>query len=82
VEIKAKGWDKERTENGQKEFKLFLAIFEDSQKASNALEDFKDNLFKKGKVSSGSIIEFKTRALKGEDSYQGKAMVVQKGFIF
>ncbi len=80
VEIKAKGRDKDRTNNGQKEFKLFLAIFEDSQKANNALKDFKDNLSKKGKVSSGSIIEFKTRALKGEDPYQGKVMVVQKGF--
>jgi hypothetical protein len=80
VETKAKGRDKDRTNNGQKEFKLFLAIFEDSQKANNALKDFKDNLSKKGKVSSGSIIEFKTRALKGEDPYQGKVMVVQKGF--
>ena len=80
AEMKAKSRDKDRTQNGQKEFKLFLAIFEDSQKANKALEDFKDNLGKKGKVSSGSIIESKTRALKGEDPYQGKVMVVQKGF--
>jgi hypothetical protein len=60
--------------------KLFLAIFQNSQKATNALKDFKGNLSKKGKVSSGSIIEFETRALKGEDPYQGKVMVVQKGF--
>jgi len=80
VEVKAEGRDKDRTKNGQKEFKLFLAIFEDSQKANNALKGFKDNLSKKGKVSSGSIIEFETRALKGEDPYQGKVMVVQKGF--
>jgi len=80
AEMKAKSRDKDRTKNGQKEFKLFLAIFEDSQKANKALEDFKDNLGKKGKVSSGSIIESKTRALKGEDPYQGKVMVVQKGF--
>ena len=80
VEVKAEGRDKDRTKNGQKEFKLFLAIFQNSQKANNALKDFKDNLSKKGKVSSGSIIEFETRALKGEDPYQGKVMVVQKGF--
>jgi len=75
VEMKAKSRDKDRTENGQKEFKLFLAIFEDSQKANNALEDFKDNLSKKGKVFSAE-----TGVLKGEDPYQGKVMVVQKGF--
>ena len=72
--------DKDRTKTGQKEFKLFLAIFQNSQKASNALKAFKDDLSKKGKVSSGSIIELKTKALKGEDPYQGKVMVLQKGF--
>lgn len=60
--------------------KLFLAIFQNSQKAINALRDFKDDLSKKGKVSSGSIIEFETRVLKGEDPYQGKVIVLQKGF--
>jgi len=74
-EIKAKGRDKDRTKDRQKEFKLFLAIFEDSQKASNALEDFKDNLSKRGK---GSSVE--TGVLHGEDPYQGKVMVIQKGF--
>jgi Family of unknown function (DUF6599) len=63
-----------------KTFKLFLAIFQNSQKATQALREFKDNLSKKGKVSTGSIIEFETRALKGEDPYQGKVLVHQKGF--
>jgi hypothetical protein len=63
-----------------KTFKLFLAIFQNSQKATLALREFKDNLSKKGKVSSGSIIEFETGALKGEDPYQGKVLVLQKGF--
>jgi hypothetical protein len=71
--------DKDKTKTGGKEFKLFLAIFQNSQKAINALRDFKENLSKKGKVSSGSIIEFKARALKGEDPYQGKVLVLQKG---
>jgi hypothetical protein len=70
---KADGKAEDRT------LKLFLAIFQNSQKAINALRDFKDDLSKKGKVSSGSIIEFETRTLKGEDPYQGKVMVVQKG---
>jgi hypothetical protein len=63
-----------------KTLRLFLAIFQNSQMAIHALRDFKDDLSKKGKVSSGSIIEFETRALKGEDPYQGKVIVLQKGF--
>lgn len=66
--------------DGEKEFHLFLAIFKDSQEAMNALKFYKDDLSKKGKVSSGSIIQFKTGALKGEDTYQGKVIVLQKGF--
>jgi len=79
VEVKTKVEDKAVTKTGQKEFKLFLAIFQNSQKANHALRDFKEDLSKKGKASSGSVIEFETRALKGEDPYQGKVMVVQKG---
>jgi len=78
--VEAKVEDKGRTKTGHKEFKLFLAIFQNSQKAIHALRDFKGDLSKKGKVSSGSILEFETRALKGEDPYQGKVMVLQKGF--
>jgi len=72
VEVKAGDEDKE--------IKLFLAIFKDSQEAMSTLKVYKDDLFKKGKVFSGSIIEFGTRALKGEDPYQGKVIVLQKGF--
>jgi hypothetical protein len=79
LEAKAEVEDKAVTKTGQKEFKLFLAIFQNSQKANKALKDFKDDLSKKGKVSSGSGVEFETRALKGEDPYQGKVVVVQKG---
>jgi hypothetical protein len=66
--------------DGEKEFHLFLATFKDSQEAMNALKVYKDDLSKKGKVSSGSIIQFKTGALRGEDPYQGKVIVLQKGF--
>jgi Family of unknown function (DUF6599) len=71
--------DQGKTKTDDKEFKLFLAIFQNSQKANQALKDFKDDLSRKGKVSSGSIVGFETGALKGEDPYQGKVMVVQKG---
>jgi len=72
--------DKEKARIEDKEFYLFIAIFKDSQEAMSALKVYKDNLSKKGKVSSGSIIEFKTWGLKGEDPYQGKVIVLQKGF--
>ena len=68
-----------QAEDEKKEFRLFLAIFRDSQKANNALRDFKGDLSKKGKVSSGSTVESETGGLTGEDPYQGKVMVVQKG---
>ena len=65
---------------GEKEFHLFLAIFKDSQEAMNALKFYKDDLSKKGKVSSESLIQVGNNALKGEDPYQGKVIVIQKGF--
>ena len=88
VEVKAQGKVKAKVEVGDKgkartedkEVQLFIAIFKDSKKAMSALQVYKDDLSKKGKVSSGSIIEFETRALKGEDPYQGKVIVLQKGF--
>ena len=72
VEVKDKAEDKE--------LKLFLAIFKDSQEAISALKIYKEDLSKKGKVSSESLIQIGTRALKGEDPYQGKVIVLQKGF--
>ena len=65
---------------GEKEFHLFLAIFKDSQEAMNALKFYKDDLSKKGKVSSESLIQVGNSVLKGEDPYQGKVIVLQKGF--
>lgn len=72
--------EKDEGEAKAKEVRLFLAIFRDSQEAMNALMAYQDDLSKKGKVSSGSIIKFRARALKGEDPYQGKVMIVHKGF--
>ena len=68
---------KARTEN--KEFKLFLSIHKDSQEALSALKAYKEDLSKKGNVFSGGIIEFKALAVRGEDPYQGKVLVLQKG---
>jgi len=62
-----------------RESHLFIAVFKDSKEALNALKIYEGRLSQKGKVSSGSIIEFKARTLKGEDPYQGKIVIVHKG---
>jgi len=80
VEVKDKVEDKNKADNVDREFKLFLAVFKDPQEATNALKVYKEDLSKKGKVSSENPIQFGTKALKGEDPYQGKVIVLQKGF--
>ena len=70
----------EKVEDRSKEVKLFLAIFKNPQEASSALKVYREELSKKGKALSGGSIELGARALKGEDPYRGKVMVVQKGF--
>jgi hypothetical protein len=74
------GKDKVEENSENREIHLFIAVFKDSQEALNALKNYGGHLSQKGKVSSGSIVEFKATALKGEDPYQGKVMIVQKGF--
>jgi len=66
--------------DGEKEHHLFLAIFKDSQEAAGALKIYHDDLAKKGKILSGGLTQFGTKAFRGEDPYQGKVMVLQKGF--
>jgi hypothetical protein len=79
-EVKDKVEDKNKADHVDKEFKLFLAVFKDPQEASNALKVYKEDLSKKGKISSENLILSGMKALKGEDPYQGKTIVVQKGF--
>ncbi len=74
VKVKAKA------EVEEKEFSLFLAIFDDSQGAEHALRMYRDDLLKKGKVDSEVPTPFGSDALKGEDPYRGKVIVVPKGF--
>ena len=80
AEVKDKVEAKDKGETGEKEFHLFLAIFKDSQEATNALKFYKDDLSKKGKISSENLILPGTWGLKGEDPYQGKVVALQKGF--
>lgn len=65
--------------DGEKESHLFLSIFKDSREAANGLKAFQEDLSKRGKVSSEKVSPFESRALKGEDPYQGKVIVLQKG---
>jgi hypothetical protein len=62
-----------------KEYKLFLAIFKDSHDAEGALRAYRDDLSKKGKISSTNLVEFGTGAFRGEDPYQGNVIILQKG---
>lgn len=64
---------------GEKESHLFLSIFKDSPEAASALKLFHEDLSKRGKVSREDIAPLQTQALKGEDPYQGKVIVFQKG---
>lgn len=78
VEVKAENQDK-TTADG-KEFHLFLAIFNNSQDAKSALKIYRDDLTKKGKVHSEVSTQFGSNALRGEDPYRGKIILVPKGF--
>ena len=79
-EDKAKAKVEVKAEVEEKEFSLFLAIFKDSQDAENALKIYRDDLSKKGKVHPEVSAPFGSNALKGEDPYRGKVIVVSKGF--
>ena len=80
VKAKAEVEEKEKQKVEDKEFYLFLAIFNNSQDAENALKIYRDDLSKKGKVDSEVSTPFGSNALKGEDPYRGKVIVVPKEF--
>ena len=72
--------DKDKLRAEGNEFHLFLAIFNNSQDADNALKTFRDSLSKRGKVDSTTPARFGPNGLKGEDPNRGKVIVVQKAF--
>jgi hypothetical protein len=80
VKVEVKAEDQDKTTADGKEFHLFLAIFNNSQDAAYALKTYRDSLSKKGKVHSGIPTPFEPNALRGEDPYRGKVIVVPKGF--
>ena len=79
-QILKRGFQGTYTEKAEgKEYKLFLAIFKDFQDAEGALRAYRDDLSKKGKISSTNLVEFGTGAFRGEDPYQGNVIILQKG---
>jgi hypothetical protein len=56
-----------------KEPKLLVAIFKNSQEATNALRQYRDDL-----ARNGNIYEFKADSLRGENDHQGEILVIQR----
>ncbi len=77
--VEAKAEVKDEAKNNGKEFHLFLAVFKNPQEAISALKGFRDNLYKKGKIDRSTSSSFGSNALRGEDPYQGRVIIVQKG---
>ena len=77
AEAEAEAEDKANT--GSKEFRLFLAIFENPQDATSALKTYKDYLSKRGKIHLNPPIGFGPHSFRAEDPYQGQITVTQKG---
>ncbi len=68
-----------KTSSEDREFNLFLSIFENSEGALKAIRLYREHLSKKGKVTEGMPAQFGRDALIGLDPYQGKTIVVHKG---
>ncbi len=58
---------------------LFLAVFDNPEEAQRALKSFKEDLSKRGSAREASPTHLGFEILKGQDAYQGRITVVQKG---
>jgi hypothetical protein len=58
---------------------LFLAVFDNPQEAQSALKNFKEDLSKRGSAQAANPTQLGFEILKGQDAYQGRIIVVQKG---
>lgn len=70
---------KNKADEEQKEFNLFLAIFRNMEDAKRALKTYRGYLTQKGKVESKTPPGFGPSALEGKDPYKGKLLITQKG---
>lgn len=58
---------------------LFVAIFDNTKEAADALKLYKEHLAGKGSVNEGSSATMGPDVVTGVDPYQGKTVVAQKG---
>lgn len=65
--------------DGDKEFRLFLAVFENGQAVKKAFETYKNYISSKGKLFNQIPANFAPDAFRGKDPYQGELLIVQKG---
>jgi hypothetical protein len=79
VKDEVKAGSKYKTTADDKEFHLFLAIFDNSQDAEDALKTYRDSLSKRGKIDSTTPVRFGPNGLKGEDPNRGKVIIAAKG---
>jgi hypothetical protein len=73
------GVAKSNCSDANREFCLFIALFESPQDAEAALEMYRRYLSKEGKAAEVVSGEPASRRITGVDSYQGKTIVALKG---
>jgi hypothetical protein len=61
------------------ESSLFIAIFDNAGEAESALKSFREALSKKGSSSAAPSTQPGFATLRGQDPYQGKLIIMQKG---
>jgi hypothetical protein len=58
---------------------LFLGMFDTDREAAEALKQYREQLSKTGSLTKGGSTRLGADVLTGDDPYQGKTIVVQKG---
>ena len=64
--------------DGDKEFKLFLAVFKNPEEAKTGLRAFRNYLSNKGEIAQEVPPGFSPDVIRGKDPYQGDILVLQK----
>jgi len=71
--------DKPRAEADGPDSNLFIAIFDNPEEAKSSLKAFKEDLSKRGSARTAILTEPGFETIKGEDTHQGKLIIVHKG---
>jgi hypothetical protein len=77
-EIKIKVKVEAKVENNDKEFQLFIAMFQSGEDARGALKTYGEYLTAKGKLNPNPPQGLGPHTLSGEDPYKGNVLAVQK----